>query len=323
MNAMSSKGHSEHSEQSPSVKNEQAILPNTGKEQDTFRKLQPSASEQDKQAIAPERQFEVEREQKKKDKEREAQKQREKAEEMEKKEKGNGKMEIGNDTANNGKGGDEDEDEDEGSEDVPVYKDKIDTAAKDKSGTDVESIDKSGKKEKSNESNNGDKGATKDGATKGSKVLTSTPGNDDKGADSEKKGKDGVKDLDGPADEAEEGSETKTTKSDEDPEIEAEFQAILKRSPGKCSGNRIQYQKNLSSHHIIVKSSSFQRHIVLSVRKPNTSSASTPLSLHRILSNSMSTPLARSYRPCLEKLQDGRRCPIYWSMVRASGVEMM
>ncbi|KAI5305731.1 hypothetical protein KEM56_003497 [Ascosphaera pollenicola] len=67
-------------------------------------------------------------------------------------------------------------------------------------------------------------------ATKGDKSATSSKGKGKQTNDGEEeKGK--PKDLDKAADEVGEGSETKTTKNGNDPEIETEFQSILKRSP--------------------------------------------------------------------------------------------
>ncbi|KAI5309792.1 hypothetical protein KEM55_002404 [Ascosphaera atra] len=171
-------------------------LPAPNDEEKEFRKLKPSPSEQDKQAVAPERQIQNEREERRKKKE----KQQEKLEDGEEAGKSDKDAEVETDKV-------ADDDDEEGSS------------------------KKNGKKKPEEDEDSEKKGTGKEGKKGGPKKKPSDVSKEDnkkvKGQDEEKaqgKGKGTVVKGD-EEDEDEDAGKTKDSK------VEAEFQAILKRSP--------------------------------------------------------------------------------------------
>ncbi|KAI5296389.1 hypothetical protein KEM52_003111 [Ascosphaera acerosa] len=177
---------------------------------DGFQKLKPSLSEQDAQAIAPDRQFQIEKERKK-----ERQKQMEK-EEKEKKEKDRIEEEKsttkegqkeGTQPAKPGKAGAEAEDADDKPDEASDEKETKKDRKKSKLASDDQLVDGEKEKEKVKEKEKEDEKRIKD------KVEVA----DTVGKDGKEQGKGSSSD------------DKKDTKKDK--EVEAEFQAILKRSP--------------------------------------------------------------------------------------------
>ncbi|KAI5289370.1 hypothetical protein KEM54_003979 [Ascosphaera aggregata] len=167
--------------------------PQVDEAQETFRKLKPSASEQDKQAIAPDRQFQIEKERKK-----EKQKQ----------------VEGNQDTEGDGDDKEAEEDADNRGNKPAKGKGKI--------STDSEVIDTTSGNDKS---------------TKGSKAGEKGKIDDEDDEDSEDADKKSVSKGDksstpvkGEKPQKDDGKK-KTTADTTDPEVDTEFQAILKRSP--------------------------------------------------------------------------------------------